>query len=296
MIGHLKAGMPLDTFIGGASSSGHSIINVLYRIIQTQGNRSNLLIKQKGDALVKKFNNVFDNHNPFNQCKRFCEFVEDENDKKWVTRKARKTLSGYFIRDVNYGQYYRKKVAEQRRLLKELDKKTGGNQLYYTIDEDKSTKTKLFIEWHIGSEKYQNEFLDNMDLWIEKNANRRYNAKYYIDRRSILTKDREIDGNIISVGNDAINRQNTLRRQIDGIKNRHCEKIELSNGKKINVFIPSKVPPVQKKILDNLEQQLSDLSSPYERYTKPDGTLGLRKKLGLDLAIALNIQEWNKYI
>lgn len=296
MIGHLKAGMPLDTFIGGASSSGHSIINVLYRIIQTQGNRSNLLIKQKGDVLVKKFNDVFDNHNPFNQCKRFCEFVEDETDKKWVTRKARKTLSGYFIRDVNYGQYYRKKVAEQRRLLKELDKKTGGNQLYYTIDEDKSTKTKLFIEWHIGSEKYQNEFLDNMDLWIEKNANRRYNAKYYIDRRNILTKDREIDGNIISVGNDAINRQNTLRRQIDGIKNRHCEKVELSNGKKINVFIPSKVPPVQKKILDNLEQQLSDLSSPYERYTKPDGTLGLRKKLGLDLAIALNIQEWNKYI
>lgn len=296
MIGHLKAGMPLDTFIGGASSSGHSIINVLYRIIQTQGNRSNLLIKQKGDALVKKFNDVFDNHNPFNQCKRFCEFVEDENDKKWITRKARKTLSGYFIRDVNYGQYYRAKVTEQRRLLKELDKKTGSNQLYYTIDEDKSTKTKLFIEWHIGSEKYQNEFLDNMDMWIEKNANRRYNAKYYIDRRRILTKDREIGGNIISVGNDAINRQNTLRRQIDGIKNRHCEKVELEGGKKINVFIPSKVPPVQRKILDNLEQQLSDLSSPYERYTKPDGTLGLREKLGLDLAIALNIQEWNKYI
>ncbi|MEE3413762.1 MAG: hypothetical protein VZR53_00135 [Prevotella sp.] len=92
-----------------------------------------------------------------------------------------------------------------------------------------------------------------MDLWIEKNANRRYNAKYYIDRRNILTKDREIDGNIISVGNDAINRQNTLRRQIDGIKNRHCEKIEFPDGRKINVFIPSKVPPVQKKILDNLE-------------------------------------------
>jgi len=127
MVGHLKAGMPLDTFIGGASSSGHSIINVLYRIIQTQGNRSNLLIKQKGDALVKKFNDVFNNHNPFNQCKRFCEMVEDENDKKWVTRKPRRTTSGYFIRDVNYGQYYRAKVTEQRRLLKELDKKTGGN-------------------------------------------------------------------------------------------------------------------------------------------------------------------------
>jgi len=31
--GHINAGMPLDTAIGGASSSGHSIINVLYRII-----------------------------------------------------------------------------------------------------------------------------------------------------------------------------------------------------------------------------------------------------------------------
>jgi hypothetical protein len=135
-----------------------------------------------------------------------------------------------------------------------------------------------------------------MDMWIEKNANRRYNAKYYIDRRRILSKDRVIDGHTIVVGNDAANRQNTLRRQIDGIKNRHVEKIELANGEKINVFIPSKVPPVQKKILDNLEQQLADLSSPYERYVKPDGTPGIREKSGLDLAIALNIQEWNKYV
>jgi hypothetical protein len=148
--------MPFDTFIGGASSSGHSIINVLYRIIQTQGNRSNLLIKQKGDALVAKFNDTFGNHNPFNQCKQFCEMVEDENDKKWITRKPRKTTSGYFIRDVNYGQYYRAKVKEQRRLLDKLPKDSNGNPLYYTIDEDKSTKTKLFIEWHIGSEEFQN--------------------------------------------------------------------------------------------------------------------------------------------
>ena len=47
--GHIKAGMPFDTFIGGATSSGHNSINMLYRIIQTQGSRSNLLIKQKGD-------------------------------------------------------------------------------------------------------------------------------------------------------------------------------------------------------------------------------------------------------
>ena len=296
LVGHLKAGMPLDTFIGGASSSGHNIINVLYRIIQTQGNRSNLLIKQKGDALVAKFNDTFGNHNPFNQCKQFCEMVEDESDKKWITRKPRKTTSGYFIRDVNYGQYYRAKVKEQRRLLDKLPKDSDGNPLYYTINEDRSTKTKLFIEWHIGSEEFQNQFLDSMDMWIEKNANRRYNAKYYIDRRRILSKDRVIDGHTIVVGNDAANRQNTLRRQIDGIKNRHVEKIELANGEKINVFIPSKVPPVQKKILDNLEQQLADLSSPYERYVKPDGTPGIREKSGLDLAIALNIQEWNKYV
>lgn len=268
--GHIDAGLPLDSFMGAASASGHSIINILYRIIQTQGNRSNLLIKQKGDLLTKKFKSVFNTHNPFNQCKQFCEMID-------------KKTTGYFIRDVNYGQYYRAKVIEQRRLLNTID------PVYYTIDEQKSTATKLVIEWNIGSEKFQNKFLDSMDQWVEKNANRRYNAQYYIDRRSILGQDRVIDGNTIIVGNEAANRQNTLRRQIDGIKNRYRDK-------KTGVFLPSKVPPVQKKILENLERQLSDLASPYEKYINSDGVSGIREKTGLDLAIALNIRDWNKYI
>jgi len=45
-----------------------------------------------------------------------------------------------------------------------------------------------------------------------------------------------------------------------------------------------------------LEYQLSSLASPYERYTSSDGKTGIRKKQGLDLAVALNIQEWNKFI
>ena len=275
--GHIKAGMPADVAIGAASASGHSIINVLYRIIQTQGNRSNLLIKQKGDLLLKKFKSTFNNHSPFNQCKQFCEMIDGKT-------------TGYFVRDVNYGQYYRAKVAKQRQLLNNLPKDDKG-PLYYTIDEEKSTATKLFIEWHVGAEEYQTAFLDEMDRWIEQNANRRYNAQYYIDRRRILGKER--DG--IVVGNEAANRQNTLRRQIDAIKNRYREVIWIGD-KKETVFLPSKIPPVQKKILENLEQQLQNLSSPYERYVNSDGTEGIRQKTGLDLAIALNIQEWNKYI
>lgn len=263
--GHVMAGMPLDTFIGGAASSGHSIINVLYRIIQTQGKRSNLLIKQKGDSLLKLFKETFDNHSIFNQCKQFCEMVDGKT-------------TGYFIRAVNYGQYYRAKVAKQRELLKKLPE-------CFTINEDKSTSTKLVIEWGIGSEKYQNQFLDDMDVWIEQNANRRYKAQYYIERRRILCQER----NGIQVGNEAANRQNTLRRQIDGIKNRYRDK-------KSGVFLPFKVPPVQKKILDRLEHQLQDLSSPYERYTDEEGNQAIREKTGLDLAIALNIRDWNKFI
>jgi len=68
------------------------------------------------------------------------------------------------------------------------------------------------IEWLPGSQKYQNAFLDDMDRWIQENANRRYNAQYYIDRRNILGKDRIINGNKIIVGNEAANRQNVLRR------------------------------------------------------------------------------------
>lgn len=264
--GHINAGMALDTAIGGAASSGHSIINILYRIIQTQGNRSNLMIKKKGDVLIKQFKSVFGSHSPFNKCKQFCEMVDGKT-------------TGYFIRDVNYGLYYRAKVAEQRRLLNLLPKDT------HTINESKSTATKLFIEWHPGTEQYQNKFLDDMDVWIEKNANRRYNAQYYIDRRRILGQER----NGIIVGNEAANRQNTLRRQIDGIKNRYRDK-------ETKVFLPSKVPPVQKKILDNLEQQLASLSSPYEKYVDANGHSAIREKTGLDLAIALNIREWNEYI
>ena len=270
--GHIKAGMPFDTFIGGATSSGHNSINMLYRIIQTQGSRSNLLIKRKGDQLMSLFKSTFDNHSPFNKCKQFCEIFNGKT-------------TGYFIRNVNYGQYYRAKVAKQRELLKTLPKDEKGNPLYYTIDENRSTETKLVVEWHVGSDQYQNQFLDAMDTWIEENANRRYNAQYYIKRRSILCKDR--DG--IFVGNEASNRMNTLRRQIDGIKNRYRDK-------KSGVFLPFKVPPVQKKILNSLEQQLQDLSSPYERYTDENGDQKIREKTGLDLAIALNIREWNEFI
>lgn len=272
LAGHINAGMFLDTAIGGAASSGHSIINVLYRIIQTQGSRSNLMIKQKGDALKKQFKSVFGTHNPFNQCKQFCEMVNGQT-------------TGYFIRDVNYGLYYRAKVAEQRRLLDLLPKDSKGRPLYFTINESKSTATKLFIEWHPGSEQYQNKFLDNLDLWIEKNANRRYNAQYYIERRRILGQER----NGIIVGNEAANRMNALRRQIDGIKNRYRDK-------ETKIFLPSRVPPVQKKILDNLEQQLASLSSPYEKYVDINGNSAIRQKTGLDLAIALNIRDWNEFI
>lgn len=270
--GHIKAGMPFDAFIGSATGSGHNSINLLYRIIQTQGNRSNLLIKQKGDQLISLFKSTFNNHNPFNVCKQFCEIFDGKT-------------TGYFIRDVNYGQYYRAKVAKQRELLKTLPEDENGNPLCFTINEDKSTATKLVIEWAVGSDKYKNQFLDAMDTWIEENANRRYNAQYYIKRRSILCKDR--DG--VFVGEEASNRMNTLNRQIDGIKNRYRDK-------KSGVFLPFKVPPVQKKILDSLEQQLQDLSSPYERYTDENGDQRIREKTGLDLAIALNIKEWNEFI
>ena len=282
--GHVKAGMPLDTFIGGSASSGHSIVNVLYSIIQTQQHRSDLLIKQKGDELLKLFKDTFGSTSPFNQCAQFCEIVEDKNNKKWVTRKQRKTTSGYFIRNVNYGQYYRAKVTEQRRILKQIPNNSSGVP-YYTIDEQKSTATKLVIEWGVGSEQYRLDFLNKMDAWIDKNANRRYTSQYYIKRREILGKER----NGIVVGDEAERRQNTLHRQIDGIKNRYRDK-------KSGVFMPFKVPPVQKKILESLEQQLADLSSPYERYVDSSGNSGIRMKSGLDLAIALNIQEWNKFI
>lgn len=282
LAGHVNAGMSLDTAIGGSASSAHNIVNVLYSIIQTQQHRSDLLIKQKGDELLKLFKDTFGSSSPFNQCAQFCEVVEVP-DKKWVTRKKRKITSGYFIRNVNYGQYYRAKVTEQRRLLKQIPTNNGVS--YYTIDEDKSTATKLVIEWGVGSEQYRIDFLNKMDMWIDKNANRRYTAQYYIKRREILGKER----NGIVVGTEAENRQNLLRRQIDGIKNRYRDK-------ESKVFLPFKVPPVQKKILASLEQQLADLSSPYERYVNANGDSGIRMKSGLDLAIALNIQEWNKYI
>ena len=226
---------------------------------------------------MKKFKSTFGNHSPFNQCKQFCEILDGKT-------------TGYFIRAVNYGMYFAAKVAKQKELLEKLQTEEGtGEPLYYRIDVQKSTKTKLVIEWLPGSQKYQNAFLDDMDRWIQENANRRYNAQYYIDRRNILGKDRIINGNKIIVGNEAANRQNVLRRQIDGIKNRYRDK-------DTGVFLPFKVPPVQKKILDNLEYQLSSLASPYERYTSSDGKTGIREKQGLDLAVALNIQEWNKFI
>jgi len=63
--------------------------------------------------------------------------------------------------------YFAAKVAKQKELLEKLPKEEGtGVPLYYKIDVQKSTKTKLVIEWLPGSQKYQNAFLDDMDRWI----------------------------------------------------------------------------------------------------------------------------------
>lgn len=185
--------------------------------------------------------------------------------------------TGYFVRKINHGKFYRQLDEYKEHLINVANEKLksifGQNapQITYDyfnnpvlpVDDDQRVKDVL------------NEYSDNLDEWMCKHANRMFTADYYRMRRSMLSPNtRQTLSNIQS-------RINSIMTKCPMIK------IKDASGKEVNIRSTWELSPEDQQNLIQLRNEYEQLGNQY--YS--DGT----KKSGVEYTMALEIQRFNKW-
>ena len=170
--------------------------------------------------------------------------------------------TGYFIRDINYGQFYRDK-----------DRKEEELRVKYGLTADEDGHTIFPEEDFIKDDSVYNKYYDELDTWLDAHCNRRYTLDYYKARRRYMSP-------------KTMQAKNQLQRQIDLL----LDKCRMPSG-----FVDlSKLTQNERHQLDLLRRQKRDLGSHYI-FTDSNGVLVVEEKSGDALKIADEISNWNKY-
>lgn len=236
-----------EAFAGMFSKSSNPVVKVCHSMMcddEFEVNRSTL---DKGRLLVKLYNRckgLIDEISPVNFFKQFMELDKDGKP------------TGYFIRNKNYGQFYKDKTAFEQSLRdKYTYTDTDGNVKSLDVDDKGQT---VFPE---GYDDLQKSYLDDLDDWLDEHANRRYTSDYYKEKRRFLS--------------------NTTRNEYD----RYQKSINIILDKYEDVSDISDVDQMQ---LDGLYEAKRQLSNHYTQY----GVL----KTGQDKQIADELTAWHKYL
>lgn len=251
--GDLAAG---EVIIGMASRSKSPIVRIVEHMASAAEYAAHRQVLSKGHELVRLYNRVRPTGSqisPYNWQKRFMEFDKDG------------IPTGYFIREVNAGQFYLDKDAEEERLRLKygLERDEDGNIIFN--DQDLRANDSVY-----------NKFNDELDEWLDKHCHRRYTLDYYKARRRFLSPNTLIA-------------QGRIQRQIDLV----LDKCRMPSG-----FIDlSKLTISERRQLDILRKQKRDLGSHYIFTEDPDtGILHVENKVGEALQMADEITAWNKHI
>jgi len=86
------------------------------------------------------------------------------------------TSTGYFIRDINYGQFYKDKDAKENEL-----------RLKYGLFVDENGDTIFPEEDYTKDDSVYNKYYDELDEWLDKRCERRYKLEYYKAKRRRLS-------------------------------------------------------------------------------------------------------------
>lgn len=185
--------------------------------------------------------------------------------------------TGYFVRRINHGKFYRQLDEYKDQLINTANEKLkqifgdNGPQITYDyfnnpvlpVDDDQRVKDIL------------NEYSDNLDEWLCKHADRMFTADYYRMRRTILSPNtRQTLSNIQS-------RINSIMTKCPVVK------IKDQSGKEVNVHATWELSPEDQQNLIQLRTEYEQLGNQY--YS--DGT----KKSGTEYQMALEIQRFNKW-
>lgn len=237
-----------EKYVGIASSSKSQLIRIVDNMIQSVKNEKRRNALTVGHEFVSKMNKLAC-HSVSNYQARFCETDSDGK------------TTGYWVRPINYGQYYK----EKRQFVIDLAKKLGLNPDSKTGRVDLSnvdTKTKR-------------DFLNSIEDWVGEHAHRRYKAEYYKKKREFLS-------------DDTMRTMGAIQRQINVLLSKQYDE----DG----YFMPYRLGKSDRDLLERLQREKQQLSNFYDRIEVSSGEVKIVPKTGDALRMAEEIHAWYNYI
>lgn len=237
-----------EKYVGIASSSESQLIRIVDNMIQSVKNEKRRNALTVGHEFVSKMNKLA-GHSVSNYQARFCETDSDGK------------TTGYWVRPINYGQYYK----EKRQFVINLAKKLGLNPDSKTGRVDLSnvdTKTKR-------------DFLNSIEDWVGEHAHRRYKAEYYKKKREFLS-------------DDTMRTMGAIQRQINVLLSKQYDE----DG----YFMPYRLGKSDRDLLERLQREKQQLSNFYDRIEVSFGKVEIVPKTGDALRMAEEIHAWYNYI
>lgn len=237
-----------EKYVGIASSSKSQLIRIVDNMIQSVKNEKRRNALTVGHEFVSKMNKLA-GHSVSNYQARFCETDSDGK------------TTGYWVRPINYGQYYK----EKRQFVINLAKKLGLNPDPKTGRVDLSnvdTKTKR-------------DFLNSIEDWVGEHAHRRYKAEYYKKKREFLS-------------DDTMRTMGAIQRQINVLLSKQYDE----DG----YFMPYRLGKSDRDLLERLQREKQQLSNFYDRIEASSGEVKIVPKTGDALRMAEEIHAWYNYI
>lgn len=262
--GDLAAG---EVVLGMASRSRSPIVNIIEKMISDIEFEKNRQILKDGHELIRLYNKV----RPAGSQMDFRNFQkmlmemdgEDGTDGKYT---------GYFVRDRNYGRFYKEKDEFEQKLREKYAEKG----LTWKYNEFEDRYELIFPEEdHTAEHSVYNQYYDELDEWLDKHCERRYTLEYYKKKRRFLSP-------------KALQAQQMIQRQID---------ILAQKGMTEDGYVDStKLTAHERQRMKDLRKQKRELACPYIFNSLSDGTVTLVEKKGEDAEIAEQITKWNNFI
>lgn len=237
-----------EKYVGISSSSKSQLIRIVDNMIQSVKNEKRRNALTVGHEFVSKMNKLA-GHSVSNYQARFCETDSDGK------------TTGYWVRSINYGQFYK----EKKQFMINLAKKFGLNPDLKTGRVDLSsvdTKTKR-------------DFLNGIEDWVGEHAHRRYKAEYYKKKREFLS-------------DDTMRVMGAIQRQINVLLSKQYDE----DG----YFMPHRLGSSDRSLLERLQREKQQLSNFYDRIEVSSGEVKIVPKTGDALRMAEEIHAWYNYI
>lgn len=237
-----------EKYVGISSSSKSQLIRIVDNMIQSVKNEKRRNALAVGHEFVSKMNKLA-GHSVSNYQARFCETDSDGK------------TTGYWVRPINYGQFYKEKKQFVIDLAKKFglkpDPKTGRVDL-----SNVDTKTKR-------------DFLNGIEDWVGEHAHRRYKAEYYKKKREFLS-------------DDTMRVMGAIQRQINVLLSKQYDE----DG----YFMPHRLGSSDRALLERLQREKQQLSNFYDRIEVSSGNVKIVPKTGDALRMAEEIHAWYNYI